>query len=513
MKQKIPFKLLAIIWTGIILFLSALQYAAPDIPYFIFNTNALILGLIAIFPTALYFFLTRQKFDKPFFAKLFSYLSHTAIIFITYNIVSHIWAYHYPQTSQSDDLLNQFFFAFYLVGLVIVFEFVFLLLHQWNKLRKRSITLNLTQTISIIVLIIPTALMIASMFINLFVNRHGVNYAYTPPTTYLGKLFVTIATQLFPVTGVSIVAGIFAMIIAVPFVALFSWILANYFTKRLKLLVDSVNEMKQGHLSERIQIKGEDEISRLMEDFNEMSASLEAQQNELMEKQEKISGLLDSQKEWLLKISHELRTPITTMKAVLESSPAETLQESYEKNAILQQEIDGLHHLIEDLFTLTQSEHMQLSLDMQPLQIPDELHTMIEPLQHYAWEKKKIEFIFKPTEEKCVISTDHFRLAQILRNLTQNAVRHTETGGLISLEIEIQENELLLHFRDTGEGIPEEMRNVIWQPFQKHPRSDGSGIGLSLVKELVEIMGGSISLQSQSSCGACFLLKFPIIKQ
>ena len=215
--------------------------------------------------------------------------------------------------------------------------------------------------------------MIASMFINLFINRHGVNYAYTPPVTLLGKLFVTIATQLFPITGISVAAGVFAMIIAVPFVALFSWILANYFTKRLKLLVDSVNELKQGHLNERIQIKGEDEISRLMEDFNEMSASLEAQQNELMEKQEKISGLLDSQKEWLLKISHELRTPITTMKAVLESSPAETLQESYEKNAILQQEINGLHHLIEDLFTLTQSEHMQLSLDMQPLQIPDEL--------------------------------------------------------------------------------------------------------------------------------------------
>ena len=138
---------------------------------------------------------------------------------------------------------------------------------------------------------------------------------------------------------------------------------------------------------------------------------------------------------------------------------------------------------------------------------------MIEPLQHYAWEKKKIEFVFIPTEKKCVISTDHFRLAQILRNLTQNALRHTETGGLISLEATIQENELLLYFRDTGEGIPEEMRNAIWQPFQKHPRSDGSGIGLSLVKELVEIMDGSIALQSQPGCGACFLLKFPILKQ
>jgi signal transduction histidine kinase len=513
MKPKIPLKLLLGLWFFIILYITGLQYAATDIPYFIYVMNFFIAGFISIFALAMSFFLKHVSLKKIILNKLVSYFSILLIFGVSYNITSVVFPYPYPPNSLAENFLNQLVFIMYLIVLAIALEIFFFVLEKWNNLRKRSITLNLTQTISIILLIIPTMVMIAGLFINMYIFRNETTYNYILPVTLLGKFFVTFATQLFPLTGLSAGTGIFVMIIAAPVVALFSWFVANQYTRRLKLLVISVNELKQGHLNERIEIKGEDEISRLLQDFNEMSASLETQQNELIEKQEKISRLLDSQKEWLLKISHELRTPITTLKAVIESSPAETLEEVKEKNTILMHEVNSLHYLIEDLFTLTQSEHMQLSLDMQPLKIPEQLKIIIEPLQHYAWEQKQIEFVFSALDSPVSILVDHLRLAQVLRNLTHNAVRHTDPGGVISLELETKDKHLVIHFKDTGEGIPEELINSIWQPFKKHPRSDGSGIGLSLAKELVESMNGSISLDSQPNCSACFSLKFPLLSE
>ncbi|MBI9050187.1 MAG: HAMP domain-containing histidine kinase [Anaerolineaceae bacterium] len=510
MKKKIPFKVLIPIWIVLLFYIPALQYAAPDIPMFIYYGNFLILDFVSTFILGLSFYLNRRKQSKMIFAKLSSYTSLLLVFVLLYLPARYFMPFQYQDSTSMSFLLNHFFFLIFMIGICFGFEFFFFILDRWDNLRKRSITLSLTQTISLIVLVIPSTIMVASLLITVLATRPDPSYSYTAPVTYLGKFFVTIATQVTPFTGISMGTGIVAVIVAAPFVFLFSWLIANFYTKRLKRLVQSVNELKNGNLSERVEIHGEDEISRLMQDFNEMSASLETSQNELLQKQDKISALMASQKEWLLKISHELRTPITTLKAVLESSPASTTKEINQQNSVLQQEVDGLHHLIEDLFTLTQSEHMQLSLDLQPLQIPQQLVPILKPLQQFAWEKKQIEFVFNANKSSISISVDHFRLAQVLRNLTHNAVRHTDAGGVIRLEVETDHDQVILQFKDTGEGISEDMVDKIWQPFQKHPRSDGSGIGLSLSKELIRSMGGNISVSSQAGCGACFIIQFPI---
>lgn len=510
MKEKIPFQILIPIWIVLLFYIPALQYAAPDIPMFIYYGNFLILGFASTFILGLTFYLDRRKQSKMIFAKLSSYASLLLVFVLLYIPARYFMPFQYQDSTSMSFLLNHFLFLIFMIGICFGFEFFFFILDRWNTIRKRSITLSLTQTVSLIVLVIPSTIMVASLLISVFAARPDPSYGYTPPVTYLGKFFVTIATQVTPFTGISMGTGIVTMIVAAPFVFLISWLIAKFYTNRLKRLVQSVNELKNGNLSERVEIHGEDEISRLMQDFNDMSASLETSQNELLQKQEKISALMTSQKDWLLKISHELRTPITTLKAVLESSPARTAEEINQQNSVLQQEVDGLHHLIEDLFTLTQSEHMQLSLALQPLQIPQQLIPILEPLQHFAWEKKQIEFVFTDKTPSTSINVDHFRLAQVLRNLTHNAVRHTDAGGVISLEIEADHRHVILYFKDTGEGISEDMLDKIWQPFQKHPRSDGSGIGLSLAKELIESMGGIISVSSQAGCGACFIIQFPI---
>jgi signal transduction histidine kinase len=512
MKNRIPWKLLLPFCVIIFIYIILLQASTPDISSYIYYENYFILDFLLTFSLGLSFFIRRKQQQKILLVKIVSYGLLIFSFLLAYYPTSFLIPNHYEIGSGFDTILYQFAFVIFAGMAAVGIEFFFYLVHRWLLISQRSVTLNLTQTISFIVLIIPSGLVVIGLIFNMFINRDSPTYSNIQPVTYPGKFFTSIATQLIPVTGISIGTGILSVILASPFVVFFAWIVAKYFTKRLQTLVQSVHELKIGNLGNRVIIEGEDEISRLMGDFNEMAAALEQSQHELVQKQEKISALLASQKEWLLKISHELRTPVSTIKAVLESSPAGTVDEMKQKTLILQQEVDGLHRLIEDLFTLTQSEHAQLSLQMETLNIPEDIQPMLEPLRQFAWGQKQIELASSLDIPPLIILADRMRLAQILRNLTQNAVRHTETGGLISIETANEDDRFILTFKDTGEGIPAEMLENIWDPFEKHPRSDGAGIGLTLVKQLVEMMGGNIIAISEPGCGACFKLCFPVAK-
>ena len=510
MKQKIPWKLLLICWAAALVYIPLLQHSAPDIQYYVYYINYYILDFFLSFFLALWFFLKRDQ-GQLLFPKLVSYGILLAAFPIIYVPARVLMPYQFNPSTAANTLLNHLLFLAFSIGIVFAWEVFFYLLHRWLIISRRSITLGLTQTISIIVLIVPTSLTIIGLAVNMFVTRGTETSAYPLPVTYPGKFFTTMATQLFPLTGLSAGLGVLSVIIALPFVFFFAWMIAKYFTQRLQTLVQSVNELKYGNLANRVEIKGEDEISRLMGDFNQMADALETSQQALMEKQTKISALMDSQKEWLLKISHELRTPVSTIKALLESSPAENQDEMQQKNAILQQEVDGLYRLIEDLFSLTQSEHAQLSLQLAPFSMPGDLLPLLEPLRRFAWEQKQIELAVMLDPIAGTLQVDRDRLGQVLRNLTQNAVRHTPVGGVISIETERRDDQYIIHIKDTGEGIPQEMLEKIWDPFEKHPRSTGAGIGLTLAKQLVELMHGTITAVSEQGCGACFIIKFPVI--
>lgn len=513
MKQKIPWKVLALCWAICLVYIAALQFSAGDIAYFVHYENMYLLAFLCSIFLSMHFYSNRKNIQLRKIAKWISYCLLLLAYPTIFMIVRIIWPFNYtPGSTPTNKLLNYLLFFFLAVCFVIGGEIFFFLLDRWNTLRRRSMTLNLTQTLSLIVLGLPMLMVMGFIIVNAFINRRETTYAYALPVTFLGKFFTSVATQLFPLTSITAGVGVFAVLLALPFVFLLSWGIAKHYTRRLKYLVESVKQMKTGDLHVRVVIDGEDEISRLSTDFNEMAAALETSQQELIEKQEKISTLLASQKDWLLKISHELRTPITTLKAVLESTPPENLDEINQRTRILQQEVDGLHRLIEDLFALTQSEHAQLSLQMASFQILEDLNPLLSPLQSYAWEEKRIEMVINFDLSPTLIHVDRMRLSQVLHNIIHNAVRYTPRGGVISIRASRMEDQILLTIQDTGEGIPADLIEKVWDPFQKHPRSSGAGIGLTLSKELIQSMGGTIEVKSEPNCGACFEIKFPIQK-
>ncbi len=511
MKQKIPWKVLALCWTICLVYIAALQFSAKDIAYFVHYENMYLLVFFCSFFLAMHFYSTRMKIKQRRLAKWISYgilLLAFPTIFLAAKI---IWPFSYtPESTSVNKLLNYLLFLFLAVCFSIGSEIFFFLFDQWNTMRRRSMTLNLTQTLSLIVLALPMLAVMGFIILNAFTTRGHTNGSFTLPVTFLGKFFTTVATQLFPLTGISAGVGVLAVVMALPFVFLLSWRIAKHYTRRLKHLVESVKLMKTGDLQVRVLIEGEDEISRLSTDFNEMAEALELSQKELIQKQEKISALMASQKEWLLKISHELRTPITTLKAVLESTPPENMDEINQRTIMLQQEVDGLHRLIEDLFALTQSEHAQLSLQLESFQVPEELPPLLSPLQHFAWEEKRIEMVSDFDLVSCFIRVDRMRLSQVMHNLIHNAIRYTPHGGVIYIRGSRMDNQFFLTIQDTGEGIPADLIEKVWTPFQKHPRSNGAGIGLTLSKELILSMGGTIAVKSEPDCGACFEIQFPL---
>lgn len=135
---------------------------------------------------------------------------------------------------------------------------------------------------------------------------------------------------------------------------------------------------------------------------------------------------------------------------------------------------------------------------------------VIESQKTLAWQKRHVELVSQVAAGLPPIRSDRNRLAQILSNLVRNAIQHTPPGGIVQVRAEKQKNKLLLSVVDTGEGIPAEDLPHIWTRFYKGKDStSGNGIGLSVVKELTELMGGEASVKSELGAGSEFQVALP----
>src|SRR5262249_38050383 len=131
-----------------------------------------------------------------------------------------------------------------------------------------------------------------------------------------------------------------------------------------------------------------------------------------------------------------------------------------------------------------------------------------------AWRSNRVEVMAEAAPDAPLAWVDEARLEQVIANLVHNGVRHTPPGGIVSLWVEGAPDGVALQARDTGEGIAAEDLPRIWERFYRadaarlHPES-GSGLGLALVKELTEAMGGSVAVESVVGQGSCFTLRLP----
>jgi len=222
--------------------------------------------------------------------------------------------------------------------------------------------------------------------------------------------------------------------------------------------------------------------------------------------------------QFLSSMSHELRTPLNAILGfaqLLEHDPGHPLLDA-QKESVEHIKTGGSHllHLINEILELAKIESGHLELDIESTKPEDVFYETIPMAQALA-EKRDIAFHIPALDREWPnIMVDALRLKQVLLNLLSNAVKYNVDGGEFTLSCDIVDDFLSIHVSDTGYGISPEGMSELFHPFsrlgQENSEIEGAGIGLTITKELVELMGGEISVKSVVGEGSTFSVKFPI---
>lgn len=249
---------------------------------------------------------------------------------------------------------------------------------------------------------------------------------------------------------------------------------------------------------------------------------------ELQRKMEEEAIRLDKLKEtdrikteFFANISHELRTPINVIFSAIQMQEI-LFKEDLNENAsidkfkyikMMKQNCYRLLRLINNLIDITKFDNGYFSINERNQDIIQLVEDVVLSVADYI-EKKGISVTFDTDVEEKVIAVDTEKMERIILNLLSNAVKFTPSGGKIDVYIENNHSEVCIRIKDTGIGIPQEKLNMIFERFVQVDKSltrnhEGSGIGLSIVKSLVEQHGGSISVKSEEGKGTEFIINIP----
>jgi signal transduction histidine kinase/CheY-like chemotaxis protein len=313
-------------------------------------------------------------------------------------------------------------------------------------------------------------------------------------------------------------------------------VLKKYILRRISCLEQTANAIaSSGELEQRVSIEGNDELSHLGLAFNKMLDFLVTSQKALLRNEERLNRLLAEREEaaavalraaklaeqasrtksqFLANVSHEIRTPLNSMIGMSEILCQHAANETDRKQAArILRESENLLVLVNDLLDHAKIESGRMELSPHANDLHQLLDVVMETNRPQAI-AKGLHFTLRRGEQvPQFVMVDALRLRQILLNLVVNAIKFTEKGG-VQLRVEtivadVAKPTLKFAVRDTGIGIPQEQQSEIWGSFRQVDGSTtrkygGTGLGTTISRELVELMGGEIALESSPGKGSTF---------
>lgn len=272
---------------------------------------------------------------------------------------------------------------------------------------------------------------------------------------------------------------------------------ALFLSRPLNKMKKAVESMAKGDFSVRVPAGSKDEIGRLSESFNFMA--------EALQREEALRKHLTSN------IAHELRTPLAVMKANVEAMIDGVVQDKMEGLENMRIEVDKLIRLVEGIEDITKVEASFFSRgNYTDTELSEFLSSLVAKMSPLAAEKGLS--ISLASHAPVNVFTDVYKLETIAQNILSNAIKNTVTGGVM-IDYGIDKKMFFVEIKDTGSGIPEDKRQLVFKRFYRGDDSKGIGLGLAIVKELVDVMGGSIELKSSSGDGAAFRIWLPAGKK
>lgn len=285
-------------------------------------------------------------------------------------------------------------------------------------------------------------------------------------------------------------------------------------TRRLARVQAAAAAVAEGELSRRVSVGGNDEVAELAESFNHMANRL----------QETIEGLRRSEqvrRDLAASLAHELRTPITSMRGFAEALRDGVVPDPEQQKrylGIIAAESARLGRLVQDLFDFATLESGQQVFRMQPFRLGPWLREYAAGAGARVEEAGlRFELVFPPEGPlaQAVVVADPDRIAQVLTNLLDNALRHAPPGSAVRIEAAAQGEEAVrISVSDQGPGIAAAEQERIWERFyrglQERPGAGGAGLGLAIVKSIVLTHGGQVGVESAPGSGARFWFTLPI---
>jgi two-component system sensor histidine kinase BaeS len=272
-----------------------------------------------------------------------------------------------------------------------------------------------------------------------------------------------------------------------------SLVFSLFLTQPVKKLKEATETIAKGDFDVTVDVSSKDEMGQLARSFNFMS--------EALKREDMIRKHLASN------IAHELRTPLTIMKANLEGLADGVIEYSEKEIRSLKDEVERLIQLVEGIEDVTRAEASFLKMDiMEEIDLADIIERNIVSVKKMA-EERNVELIYPPDGSLRVIS-DKEKLNSIIKNLISNALKFTEKGT-ITVQSGVEDERFYIEVSDSGRGMETEEVEHIFERFYKGLGSRGKGIGLSIVKDLVDAMGGTIDVESTPGKGSRFKVHLP----
>jgi signal transduction histidine kinase len=299
------------------------------------------------------------------------------------------------------------------------------------------------------------------------------------------------------------------------FIAMITTILAGfslffYQTRRLRRLSLAVKAFEEGHYDYRIQVKGSDEITDLGRAFNTMADSIQKGIEQLHVAEQQRSDLIAN-------ISHDLRSPITSIRGNLETILLKGLKisdsEAQKFLTVSIKSVSSLQKQLEELFDLAKLESGQATVNKEAFILAELIQDVALKLTPLA-DKAKINIKVINPKEAFIINADIGMIERVLSNILENAIAHTPPNGKIEINCSKADTNVTIQIADSGTGIEDTDLPHLFERFyradkSRSPKIPGTGLGLAIVKEIITLHKGQIKAESPLEGGALFTIELP----
>ena len=402
-------------------------------------------------------------------------------------------------------LLTRFVISILLIVAISLGVFIAIMLPPMSELGLMALYLSITALVSALV--------------GYIAYRFGwINYSPALRLTLLGGYAlasiltffnVWFSAQLMFASSHDLLLSIVLLIFASGMAMVLGYFLSSTITERIQLLKSAAEKLAKGDLETRVPVQGTDEVAVLANSFNQMAEKLQD-----MDQQQR--DLDNMRRDLIAWVSHDLQTPLTSMRAILEAVSDGIVDDPETVKRYLhtaQRDVNNLSALIDDLFQMAQLDAGGFPLNKDKSSLSDLVSDTLESFTELA---KQQDIILEGNVDPDVdpVTMDTQAVGRVLNNLIGNALRHSSRGR-VSVWVRRSELGVEATVSDTGEGIREEDLQHIFEKFYRgdasrsRKRGAGAGLGLAIARGIVQAHGGEIKVESQIGKGTQFTFFIP----